>query len=110
MASIDKDCTFGGHLSGYVKIPDGCPIKHGTYDVDVDVHGGITYNVKEDGEHWIGFDCGHCEDIIPSIRVLCKKMNIHNYKDNFMCTYRGFYYVVIETRNLAEQVRALIDE
>lgn len=34
-----------------------------------DVHGGITYSgdLKDDGDHWYGFDCAHCDDLCPQL-------------------------------------------
>jgi hypothetical protein len=32
-------------------------------DVDVEVHGGLTFRCKaSDGGAWFGFDCSHCDD------------------------------------------------
>lgn len=47
-------------LCGYIKLPDGHPWLELGYEVDCDIHGGITYN--QDGE--VGFDCGHHGDHI----------------------------------------------
>lgn len=70
----ESPIMFGGHLCGYVKIPNN----HVTYckhydDINVDVHGGLTYRKMEnEKDYWIGFDCAHSRDIIPSIAHFCK--------------------------------------
>lgn len=51
-----------GAVNGYVQIPEGHPWHGKSYDdIDVDVHGGLTYGCGE----WIGFDCMHCGDYWP---------------------------------------------
>jgi hypothetical protein len=50
-------------LCGYVKVPQNHP-DHGKWydDVDVHVHGGLTFcQVTTDGE-WFGFDTSHLDD------------------------------------------------
>lgn len=63
----DLDHLFGGHLCGYVKIPEDHPFFQYTWDqwseLDIDVHGGITF--CQNG--WIGFDCAHTNDVTPSL-------------------------------------------
>jgi hypothetical protein len=57
------------HRCGYVRVPP----KHSTHgkhydDVDVEIHGGLTFSEIESCEHedgigyWFGFDCAHCFD------------------------------------------------
>lgn len=60
-----EEAYFGGHLCGYVKIPDSHPY-HGQKDVDLDGHGGLTFNSLEE-EHWVGFDCAHSGDLVPTM-------------------------------------------
>lgn len=68
---MTKDkCYFGGLLCGYVKIPEGHPyFRHKGYDLDIDCHGGITFNEAHE-EHWVGFDCGHSTDRVPTMEHL----------------------------------------
>lgn len=58
------------HRCGYVRVPPGHPAHGKGYDdVDVQVHGGLTFAkmepcAHEDGQgHWLGFDCCHCDDL-----------------------------------------------
>lgn len=52
-----------GHRCGYVSVPAEHPL-HGKHydDVDVEVHGGLTYSDERDGLWWFGYDCAHWED------------------------------------------------
>lgn len=101
-----------GFLCGYV----GIPAKHPYFgrdhdDVDVSVHGGMTFgnyycpgqkddpvirsvDCSEDSRiWWIGFDCAHCDDYIPS--------SLRKWKG----TYRNFNYVLGEVTKLARQLK-----
>lgn len=61
---------FGGHLCGYVRIPDSHPY-FGKVDIEIDCHGGLTFN--ESGlEHWIGYDCAHSFDYVPTSQYMRK--------------------------------------
>lgn len=63
------------HWCGYVGVPKSHPA-YGKSDLDLDVHGGITYSQKcggyichltedEDDLYWFGFDCMHAGDSAP---------------------------------------------
>lgn len=84
-----------GHLCGYAKLPIGHPwlkkalaLKweekwfsrkyhraHKGYDYapisNVRVHGGITFfgKLSRGRGYWIGFDCAHCDDLVPGLRI-----------------------------------------
>lgn len=64
---VTKSAPVYGAVNGYVQLPEGHPwreaadIQHG--NPDIDVHGGITYGVDENG--WIGFDTLHAFDRWP---------------------------------------------
>lgn len=102
-----------GSWCGYVAVPPGHPAYKKPYDdVDVNVHGGLTYadhcrdhicHVPAPGEPddvwWLGFDCGHSDDLVPSMKEFCKSLLWGTYKD--------LKYVVRETSELAEQLAAL---
>lgn len=62
---------FGGHLCGYVKIPLELRIHEKGLDLNFDANVDITFNeLDEKGENWIGFDCAHLNDILPSMEKL----------------------------------------
>lgn len=96
-----------GNWCGYVGLPKNHPYHGKDYDdVDVDVHGGLTYaaecggfvcHVSEGADelYWLGFDCGHYLDVIPGMSKELKKMG---------GTYRDIQWVTEETKRLAEQL------
>ena len=67
-----------GNLNGYIGVEKGHPWWGETYwDLDVDVHGGLTYTGEErpgtwdkDGRWWLGFDTAHAGDVVPKIEEL----------------------------------------
>lgn len=105
-----------GVWCGYVAIPPGHPWHGKRYDsVDPEVHGGLTYSapcqdddrpkreqichVPKPGEPddvwWLGFDCGHGGDLMPS----------HNEFSKFSMPgkYRDLAYAKAECESLAKQ-------
>lgn len=66
----EEEVYFGGHFCGYVEIPYNHPYHHKKYeDMDIECHGSLTYGEVHVG-HWIGFDCAHAGDIVPSMKKL----------------------------------------
>lgn len=64
---------FGGHLCGYIQIPRTHPyFTQVSEEIDMDCHGGLTFNEFHE-EHWVGFDCGHTCDYIPSIELFKRR-------------------------------------
>lgn len=67
----------------------------------VHVHGGLTYSEnhkpygKPDGLWWFGFDCAHCDDLIPGLNT------DHHMQHQI---YRDQSYVVAECQSLAAQL------
>jgi hypothetical protein len=118
-----KDILSLGNLCGYITIPKDHPwygvdfFKEGRPDVDV--HGGITFNEGDDeGHFWIGFDCGHSGDVVPSNIEMKEKMReeiISKYGEKFgIClsnspifrkSYKNINYVVNQLKSLVEQAK-----
>lgn len=113
-----------GHLCGYVGVPPGHPLHgHPDQDVDVEVHGGLTFanacqpeereaegicHVPGPGEpehvHWFGFDCAHAGDFSPGLHRkeldwLDSLKVLRDYD-----TYRALDYVKGECAKLALQL------
>jgi hypothetical protein len=103
-----------GALCGYVGVPKSHPCYQVPYgDVRVngdypDIHGGLTYSDRcrgaichavEPGEDddvwWLGFDCGHSDDVLPRMPEL---------SESFNAIYKGIGYVQSECRSLARQL------
>lgn len=103
-----------GGLCGYVGVVEGHPWYCVNYDdVEADVHGGLTYSsrcgghichVPRAGESdevwWLGFDCGHWGDLVPSLAALLRQRRSGLTNEG---TYRDVAYVVAEVNRLAEQ-------
>lgn len=101
-----------GHWCGYVGVPPAHPLygKNGD-DIDVEVHGGLTYSsrcaghichVPRNGEPdtvwWFGFDCAHLGDMSPADN----RYDRHSPHE----TYKTVSYAKTETRRLAKQLKA----
>lgn len=113
-----------GTWCGYVGVGEGHPAFGSKYDeVDVSVHGGLTYAAEcqgvvchvpqpgmPDKVWWFGFDCGHAGDTIPS---MCGPQYRHavgpGMDDVFglRAAYRDAQYIQEETNRLAQQLRAI---
>jgi len=60
-----------GNRCGYVRVPKGHPWHGADYDLNADVHGGISYydhdtpcdKPREDDAYWVGFDTAHYDDL-----------------------------------------------
>lgn len=87
-----------GALCGYVYMGAHHPWANLGYDVDVQVHGGITYN---DGKK-MGFDCAHALDLIPLIDARIAHSNPAKGE-----VYRNMNFVKHQLNELAAQLRAV---
>lgn len=112
-----------GHWCGYVGVAPGHPAHGKSYDdIDVEVHGGLTYaaaceppicHVPKPGQPdalwWMGFDAAHCWDLAPGIRAALAKINISPLTEyDRQEVYRDMAYMRAETERLAEQLAAMI--
>jgi len=102
-----------GNWCGYVGVPSTHPAYEMPYDdVQVSVHGGLTYANKcsghlchtpepgmSDDVWWLGFDTGHYMDISPSHQL---KVLRGDYG-----TYKNMEYVTNETKQLADQLKEM---
>ncbi len=103
-----------GAWCGYVAVPPGHPL-HGVrwLDAVLDVHGGLTFaearhkyfgrTLKEgetDGHWYLGFDCSHAGDAMPTTYHLFQRKEYEEH-------YWTLEEVREETNRLAEQVAAL---
>jgi hypothetical protein len=105
--------TFGS-LNGYVAIPKGHRVWGKGYDdVDVDVHGGLTYaNEDKETSEWVfGFDCTHAGDFSPKLALTMMKFVDDGAESMNWRTrtevYRTFEWVKKEVCVLARQLKML---
>ena len=127
--TTDLDClavrNHMGAWCGYVGIPPGHPwYDRNPYDIDVEVHGDLTYGSRcreDDPEpaichvpapgrpadvYWVGFDCAHGWDHIPRMEAdLISSGVTDNRFIVALENYRTFDYVVDQCTRLADQVR-----
>lgn len=116
----NNEHVFGGHLCGYICVTGGLEITPEIYE-NLDVHGGITYNSIEEGDkNWIGFDCAHFGDYMPSMEYL-KKTNDYfkdfmpipeKFKDLaiFNPKYRNLDFCIQECKKLVDQITETKEE
>ena len=105
----------GGYWCGYVGVTKDHPAFEKDYDnVDVDVHGGLTFaahcqadtetgicHIPEAGEPddvwWFGFDCAHLGDTSPGFVARWGRDSDHGF-------YKNLAYVQQECAQLAKQL------
>jgi len=108
------EAYFGGHLCGYVSIPKDSVYYGKEYDqIEIDCHYGLTLGEFDDEEnYWIGFDCAHSGDLVPSSEMFRKKYyspSPHEIQEEF----KNFFIFNREYRNLAyciEQCKSMADQ
>ncbi len=125
LACLAHRHATNGHWCGYVGVPEGHALHGRDYsDVDVDVHGGLTFaagcrktddpavgicHVREPHDPevwWFGFDCAQLGDVRPGTRSLLAQLGRPDLFDEEEC-YRDLAYVMAECRALAQQLQAL---
>lgn len=92
----------GAFRCGYVGVPTGHPAHGKGYDdLDVDVHGGLTYSAGVKNKYpfnedlwWLGFDCAHLGDAT-------------GWGGSDGDIFRSQEYVEGECERLAEQLAAM---
>ncbi len=110
----------GGSWCGYCGVPNTHPAYGKHYDnVDVSVHGGLTYADKCNGQichqaqpgmpeevYWLGMDFAHCGDLSPGMLSFYNRLpSGPSYHDSDI--YRNIAYVRAEVEQLAEQLAVL---
>lgn len=107
-----------GALCGYVGVPPAHPWHGLPFDVvEASTHGGLSYSEKcsppichvpapgePDDVWWLGFDCGHCWDVMPALTARYGKLLAE--LDGGRARYRDVAYVKAEVEQLADQVIA----
>ena len=111
-----------GNWCGYVGVAEGHPAYAKKYcDVDVEVHGGLTFSApcrpgssesrdichvlapgEPDHVWWLGFDCAHWDDYMPAYSE-----KFRDFDEAGAGEYRDAEYVRAELRDLARQVHEL---
>lgn len=121
-AAHGLDCLIvrgpSGALCGYVGVPESHPCFGVGYEnVDVEVHGGLTFADRcqptdDPAKHichmeefsvnktvwWLGFDCAHAWDICPAYQ---RAEFLFSFMEE---TYKSFPYVQQQVEKLAAQL------
>jgi hypothetical protein len=106
-----------GHLCGYVAVSPNHPDYNKDYnDVNVKVHGGLTYagmcsghicHVPKEGEpdnvYWLGFDHAHCGDYSPFSYKYGGPSRFKDWEES----YKDINYVTKGVKHLAEQLKSI---
>ncbi len=109
-------------LCGYVQVPVGHPYCHRRGGknkrlsdlLPIRVHGGLTYTggypdfdgtKSKKNELWIGFDCGHADDLMPLSSVMHALLNKHGPKKWMPgSTYKDVAFVQKQVNGLVNQL------
>ena len=113
-----QEAYFGGHLCGYVQIQETHPYFR-KKEINLDCHGGLNFNEAHE-EHWVGFDCGHTGDYIPTMEhmrktdpALIKIKEMFPLPEGFEDfalfnpTYRNMTYCMEECMDIITQLNAV---
>lgn len=113
-----SEYAFGGHLCGYVHLPENHPLSGFDYDdIPISCHGGLTFS--EGG--LIGFDCAHSGDYSPSserfkretmqndyMKDRMKRLAIPDHLKWFMeSTYKNLAFCIDECKSVVDQLKEL---
>ena len=108
MCRISRNLHFQT-WNGYVRLPKEHPcFGKGYDDIDVNVHGGLTYsdsyfpthtNNTPDGYWWLGFDTGHAWDRQPRIFI---HFPPYHFREN---VYRDKDYMIKEVTELVKRLK-----
>lgn len=92
-------------LCGYVGVPPSHTCYEMSYDeVNVEAHGGLTYDEKVDGLKWFGFDTNHAGDFSPGMFIALIGARGDLPLPMIDETYRTWEYVEQEVTDLALQL------
>lgn len=115
-----------GHWCGYAAVLPGHKYFKKRYsDIDVNIHGGLTYSEhcqghvchvpkpgQPDNVWWLGFDCAHSGDVSPGMRANLKALSqVSPYPfptSPHWEKYRDIAYVKRQTKYLAKQLATKI--
>jgi len=106
--------AYMGHLCGYVLIPKDHPAApFGLYlSYDLSVHSGLTYCAETAKGIWIGFDCAHFEDLVPTrsrvdpLHWLVRGLSQYDFHPG--AVYRDISYVKAQLESLTSQLNTYI--
>ena len=114
----------GGYLCGYICIPENNKYYLKDFDeIDIEVHGGITYSEKKEEGNWIGFDCAHINDYTPHTKRMYQTIpemtKIREDSEKRMeklgitstipkPTYKNIAFCIQQCQSMVDQLKALV--
>lgn len=99
-----------GHRCGYVGVSAEVFADKGYDDLDVDVHGGLTYaRTEEDGLRWYGYDCAHLGDARDPTLMDEQHREMFERLWDEDGVVRSLDYCITECENLATQLKQMED-
>jgi len=109
--SEEKEVYFGGYLCGYVRIPSEHHLHHKKFeDMKIDCHFGLTFGEVSNG-HWIGFDCAHLGDIVPSLEkwkenepIIVQDIKKYKKDKKIKHTYKNIDFCKKQCKNIVDQL------
>lgn len=107
-----EEQMFGGHLCGYVKLPDGQTYEAFSENDWINCHGGVTFAEESLGSQhflesgfWVGFDCAHAWDVVPSMKQLSKSIaDIYSRFQACPPSYKNIGFVFGECKEIVRQL------
>lgn len=108
-----------GNLNGYINVDKAHPwFEKEFLEIDVEVHGGLSFSDFMEEEYWVGFDCGHSNDVCPAVEKVLKQREeemdnpLKNLDNEFKealerlrhRTYKNIAYVKSECEHLVDQM------
>ena len=99
-----------GHRCGYVGAPPGNRLyKVEDDDLDLEVHGGVTYCghhklFETSGEWWFGFACAHYGDAPSQDIIDTLSPSIREFYNSPDISHKSLEFCVAECERLAEQL------
>lgn len=114
----------GGHLCGYVVIPEGHKLFKVSYDdledkYEIHVHGGLTFSNYGFSDYkdtpfnkskwYVGFDCHHAYDLAPLQYLRFPQFTQPPYSTTLESEeYRDMEYVTQECKDLVDQIIMIV--
>jgi hypothetical protein len=114
---LNRNMSVSGSWCGYTALPPGHRYHAVFYDeLDIDVHGGLTFSGLSQGEirhkskeggpddaWWLGFDCSHAFDYSPLLAAIMNEI-IGKPPE---CLVGGHYWTMAEVK---AEVERLVDQ
>ncbi len=97
-----------GHRCGYVSLPKSHPAASKDYDdLEIYVHGGVTYGVTTEEGTIFGFDCAHCDDMPDPALMSDECRYVHMLYATTYGVIRSLAFCIEQCEGMARQFKEL---